>query len=253
MQRHPSHQGPQQQAAQVVGLAQVAHCAAGEAGMRDPLAVGPSGREHLHQRHAAAQQAGRQQTPGQRGKDGRAIAVTGGCGPCKQQKRRPGQQAQGLQRQRGRQQPPKPRSGRRQRHQPQGAEQWQTAARRQQPRRQHPHHQPPQRHGDALVQQRGRGWLVDRQLGGQAGRQQAGGQQCKPWAASWGDRGAVWLGRRRHRSGWAERPPSAGREFNHGGCRPGACGRRAPQTQKRPPKWAFRIHTNNNYGLIFLT
>ena len=57
---------PQQQAAQVVGLAQVAGSAAGIAGQRDPVAVGELRREHLDQADRAARDAGQHQRDAER-------------------------------------------------------------------------------------------------------------------------------------------------------------------------------------------
>ena len=59
-QRHHRDARPQQQAAQVIGLAQVAHRAARNAGAGDPVAVGQGGRVDLHDGHAGVQHTGQQ-------------------------------------------------------------------------------------------------------------------------------------------------------------------------------------------------
>ena len=96
-QQHRGRQAPQQKAAQVVGLAQIAHRPARQARWRDQAAIGPAGRKHLHQRHGGAQQAGGTQSSRKRRHRRGTRPLLRGSRPGQPQQAGPQQQAQGLQ------------------------------------------------------------------------------------------------------------------------------------------------------------
>ncbi len=175
---------PQQQAAQMIRLAQVARGAA-VADARDHRAIGPLRREDLHQADQRTDHAGREQRDAQRleCRPRMARAHHGRAGDDDEHRRR--DRADRRQRQRPRQRGPQRRHGRRQRKQrerrQQRAQPAAPRARQRQARhgRQHQHPRAPADEGRGLVEERRRRRQVVRDQ-----RRQRDGDAARPRSSS---------------------------------------------------------------------